>query len=205
MRTLALIARRPEIERSRFREHYETVHVPLALPLLEGLTRYVRNHVIASMGESAPPFDVLTEFSYIDQNAFDALLGKLASPEGEDIARDEQTFMDKPSNVFFGVEPRGGSEIEASVGMEKVAILGRRTSGETRQDFSARWTSELDAAFGRATAWQHWQTEPMGSEVPMDMVSFAWFERASLEKSDLEAWDIEAARLWKLRVDECRT
>ena len=44
IRTLSLIKRRPDITRDAFREHYETVHAPLALPFMDGLERYVRYH-----------------------------------------------------------------------------------------------------------------------------------------------------------------
>ena len=57
----AAIARHPALDRDSFRAHYEQQHVPLALPLLEGLTRYVRNHVVASLAGDSPGFDVLTE------------------------------------------------------------------------------------------------------------------------------------------------
>ena len=205
MRTLALIARRPDLERSHFRKHYEEVHVPLALPLLEGITRYVRNHLVSAIGEEDPPFDVLTEFSYRDRPALDAVVEKLALPEGAGVARDELTFMDKPKNVFFGVEALGGSEIEGSAGLEKLAILGRRGPEETRDGFRAKFVPALGEVLAGAIAWKLWGTRSLFTEAPFDVVSFAWFESGSLDESRIESWHSTASQLWKLRVDECRT
>ena len=61
IRTLSLIKRRPDIERAAFREHYETVHAPLALPHMEGLVRYVRYHLEDELlGDVG--FDVVSAF-----------------------------------------------------------------------------------------------------------------------------------------------
>ncbi len=105
IRTLSLIKRRPDITRDAFREHYETVHAPLALPLMEGLARYVRYHLEAELrGEIG--FDVISAFWYRDAESTAKLMETLASDAGKPILEDELTFMDKPANTFFSVSER---------------------------------------------------------------------------------------------------
>jgi hypothetical protein len=106
VKTLALIARRPDLERAEFRDHYEQVHAPLAVrTLLEGTTRYVRHHLRdALFGE--PAFDVVTGFWYRDAAAAAEIMRRTGTPAGDAIRRDELTFMDKPANTFFAVTER---------------------------------------------------------------------------------------------------
>ena len=105
IRTLSLIKRRPDITRDAFREHYETVHAPLALPYMDGLVRYVRYHLEAEF-HGTIGFDVISAFWYRDAESTAKLMTILASDEGKPILDDELTFMDKPANVFFPVSER---------------------------------------------------------------------------------------------------
>ena len=61
---LALIVRRPDIDRREFRDHYEDIHAPLALPYMKGLRAYQRNHIQVALDGVEPPFDVLSQFAY---------------------------------------------------------------------------------------------------------------------------------------------
>lgn len=205
MRTLALIARHPALDRDSFRAHYEQQHVPLALPLLEGLTRYVRNHVVASLAGDSPGFDVLTEFSYRDSDAFDAVLARLGSPAGTAIAEDELQFMDKARNVFFSVEERSGSGSEDLVGMEKWALLAVRQSGEDDSTCVSRLEGVLQEDLASAGAWRLWATRGLASEPPADAVAFLWCEPGTLHDQRLAA---VASRLGRggavLQVEEVR-
>jgi uncharacterized protein (TIGR02118 family) len=105
IRTIALIKRLPQLDRDAFRTHYETVHAPLALPHLEGLERYLRNHVERELyGDVA--FDVVSAFWYRNQAAIDRILTLLESEEGAAIRADELRFMDTKANRFFPVSER---------------------------------------------------------------------------------------------------
>lgn len=105
IRTIALIKRLPQLDRDAFRTHYETRHAPLALPHLEGLERYLRNHVESEIyGDVA--FDVVSAFWYRDQAAIDRILALLESEEGAAIRADELRFMDTKANRFFPVSER---------------------------------------------------------------------------------------------------
>ena len=105
IKTLSLIKRRPDLDRAAFRDHYESIHAPLALPLMRGLERYVRYHVDEVLhGEIL--FDVLTAFWYRDAEATREMLAQLDGEAGKAIREDELTFMDKPANTFFTVSER---------------------------------------------------------------------------------------------------
>ena len=92
IRTLALIRRRPDLDREAFRDHYERRHVPLALPLLEGLVQYARHHVERELfGEAG--CDVLTAFAYRDREAIDRTVAKLAGEAGAAVREDEMRFI----------------------------------------------------------------------------------------------------------------
>jgi uncharacterized protein (TIGR02118 family) len=147
IKTLSFLKRRPDLSRDAFREHYESTHVPLALPLLEGLRRYVRYHVEEECyGELG--FDVLTYFGYADQQATQAVFRKMAGPEGRPILADELEFMDKPANRFMTVSERrlAGSADEESE--QALFVLVKWPASKTRFDASARMLREHLAKLG---------------------------------------------------------
>ena len=103
IRTLALIVRRTDVSRREFRDHYEEIHAPLALPFMTGLQHYLRNHVAEALSGPEPGFDVMTEFGYARAEDVGHIVGILESPEGDPIRRDELTFMDTQRNTFFAI------------------------------------------------------------------------------------------------------
>ena len=126
MKTLALIARRKDIDRDEFRDHYEQIHAPLAVrTLLEGTTRYVRHHLREELF-GRPAFDVVTGFWYRDAAAAALIMRRTETPVGDEIRRDELTFMDKPANAFFAVTEHTvrGAEDRAA-GLAAVALVRR--------------------------------------------------------------------------------
>jgi hypothetical protein len=134
MKTLALIARRRDIDRAEFRDHYEDIHAPLAVrTLLEGTTRYVRHHLREELF-GRPAFDVVTGFWYRDAAAAVEIMRRTETPAGEAIRRDELTFMDKPANTFFAVteHPVRGAENRAA-GLAAVALVRRPAAQDARQ------------------------------------------------------------------------
>jgi uncharacterized protein (TIGR02118 family) len=98
----ALIRRRADFIRDAFRAHYEDVHAPLALPLLPGLTTYVRNHIREEL-RGTPDFDVLSEFSYPDGKTVARSMALIEGPEGEAIRQDEASFMDRAAQRIVPV------------------------------------------------------------------------------------------------------
>ena len=204
IKTLALIKRLPGSSRDAFREHYETVHVPLALPLLDGLERYVRYHVHANrFGDFA--FDVLTAFWYRDRAATDSVFSRLASAEGEAILADELTFMDKPNNHFFEVRPAGGLESKGTAvpGGVKAVLMARAPAGIARPDFLASHGRSLEGILEKAASWSHWETHPaLGVPPVCDVVTLVWFPPEAFDPGALRAWSPEAETTWRFRSDE---
>ena len=204
MRTLALIARHPDLDRESFRSHYEQTHVPLALPLLEGLTRYVRNHVVSTLFGEPPAFDVLTEFSYRDPDAFESVLSRLSGPQGEGVAEDENRFMNKPKNVFFGVDARAGAGIEDPPGTEKWALLLEARPDGVRQGRLDAFEDFLQDTFARAQGWRLFGTRKVRAEPPVDAVAFVWLEPGTVDAQHLPEWaSVLGQDGHGLRVDAC--
>jgi hypothetical protein len=156
MKTLALIARRRDISRDEFRDHYEQIHAPLAVrTLLEGTTRYVRNHLREELHGRAA-FDVVTAFWYRDTAAAIEVMRRTETPVGEPVREDELTFMDKPANTFFAVtEHVALGEEDPRAALRAVALV-RRPAGADAREFLVSYEKEqlpmlLDAA--RAPTW----------------------------------------------------
>ncbi len=143
VKVLALISRRADLSRDAFRAHYEEVHVPLAVPRLSGLVRYVRYHVTEEL-VGRPTFDCLTEFCYRDRGAFDDTLTTLASDAGDDIRRDELVFMDKAVNTFFEIDGRVVREAPGGGGGRHASItaLVRRPAGVSTGDFVSEYEEQ---------------------------------------------------------------
>ena len=124
IRVLAFLVRRPGLSREAFREYYEGTHVPTALPLLGGVTHYVRHHLREEL-HGRPGFDCMTAVEYPAVAAMDALLARLDGPEGEPVRSDELRFMDKPANAYVAVETERGFEEERPAPAEILVCVGR--------------------------------------------------------------------------------
>ena len=143
VKTLAFIARREDIERDAFRDHYESVHSPLALPILDGLERYLRHHVRREL-EGTPFFDCVTSFWWRDGTALNALLSRLDGPEGAAVRADELTFMRKEANRSFGVQERVLRR-SASRGRMDRLVLAKRPDDMTLDEFLTDYERHLVA------------------------------------------------------------
>lgn len=142
MKTLALIARRKDLSRRAFRDHYEDTHAPLAIrTVLDGTTRYVRSHVAREI-HGEPRFDVVTAFWYADASAALAVQQRLATPAGEAILADELTFMDKPANTFFAVSEHAVDGDERAPAALRALALVAGPGGEDAGDFVARYEAD---------------------------------------------------------------
>ncbi|MEM7411558.1 MAG: EthD domain-containing protein [Myxococcota bacterium] len=191
MKTLALIVRKPGLEREAFRDHYEQVHAPLAIEtVLEGTKRYLRHHV-AEVCAGAFAADVVTSFWYHGpQGALD-VQARLQTPVGERILQDEVSFMDRPANTFFAVEERWVEE--ASVGSDgtRVLALVKRAGGEAAADFVAEYESKflsglLDTAAGPRACLQN---RALGSDPAYDLVTEV--HATEVDAGGLAAWHQE--------------
>lgn len=208
MKTFALIVRKPGITRDEFREHYEKVHAPLAFPLMSGLVRYVRHHVLEEL-HGAAGFDVATSFTYRDASAMRGVVARLASPAGDAVLRDEATFMDKPRNRFFEVREAGETGAHPAEARLACIVLVKRAHGRGASEFAAEFAAHAlpslrDAA--QAMRWSlHHEALATFGEPPWDLVTQLHAEA----EGDLSAWCLErereGARALLVRVSEHTT
>lgn len=199
---LALIVRRPDVDRREFRDHYEDVHAPLALPYMSGLRAYQRNHVRRPLDGVEPAFDVLSQFTYESVESAAKMLDVMKTEVGERIRADEATFMDQPRNVFFAI---GDPEVVADApctpgGFVKVAAATKDLVG----DFATGVAPLLAPERGVLRCELH---EVLGGPhgKPYDAVAFVWYEGDRYDPAALARWKPECEASFLLEVEECVT
>jgi uncharacterized protein (TIGR02118 family) len=208
LKTLALIVRRPGISRDAFRTHYEEVHAPLAVPLLHGLVRYVRHHVQRDL-HGTSGFDAMTAFTYESEAALRGVIARLASPVGDELARDELTFMDKSRNRFFAA--REVAEQGARVGpapLGCVALVKRPPEQDAAgfaHAFASRALPELRDALPGLRWLLHHEAQPVFGEPPFDTVTQAHANGAGRLAEWAFAREAEGARVVTVSVHEGET
>jgi len=112
---IALLKRKPGLSRAAFIDYYETQHAPLIRRLLPGIIDYRRNYVDlegAFLFPGAAPidFDVITEIWLADKAAYDRFTAAAAEAAiAQQIAEDEENFLDRPATRMMVVEERGGN------------------------------------------------------------------------------------------------
>jgi uncharacterized protein (TIGR02118 family) len=188
IRVHAFMVRQRGVSRDAFREHYEQIHVPTALPILGGTTRYVRHHVREEL-HGAPPFDCMTLFEYPDAATVAAVFARVAGPEAAAVHADEDTFMDTASNFFFPVEEGPIWETPYATAAHEVALLcARRPQGEDARAFRARFAealprlrSALDEPVWMRAAWPQPATARYDACVLLGAARVAGLARASRE------------------------
>lgn len=89
VKTIGFMVRRPDITRAAFREHYETRHAPMAVPLFP-FRRYRRNHLIDQVVE--PGFDCISEFWF---DSLETIATSMAGEAGATMRADERNFLDQ--------------------------------------------------------------------------------------------------------------
>lgn len=107
VKIVSAMRRRDGMTRTAFRAYYETVHVPLISQHVPFWSDYRRNyasgarHATAHRTPGRPEgddFDVLTELTFADEDAYRRMLDVLADPRiGALIAADEERFLDRAS------------------------------------------------------------------------------------------------------------
>lgn len=101
---VALLKRKSGITKADFEDHYESTHAPLILKLTGGIQRYVRNYTRPGPDGAEPPLDSVTEIWYRDMAAFKESMATWASEAGKAIRKDENSFLDRSSLIFFLAE-----------------------------------------------------------------------------------------------------
>lgn len=164
MKTLALIARRPDHTREAFRKHYEQIHSPLAVAtIMEGTTRYVKHHLREEI-YGTPDFDVVSAFEYRDAEAAAALFRRAQGPKGERVRADELSFMDTQRNSFFVVtEEAIQGTPNRDLPLLLVALV-RRPDEATRAEFLERYARKSIPALLRSVEAPGWCVQNRASD-----------------------------------------
>ena len=208
---LALIVRRPDVSRREFRDHYEDIHAPLALPFMQGLRRYLRNHVQVALDGVEPGFDVLSQFSFESLEAAGRMQAVLQSEAGQVILNDEATFMDKPRNTFFAIsQPNVVIDGAAPAGeFVKVVAAAKAPAGvdaaQLRANFARDTLAPLLEAGPKALRCETHDVLGGPHGEPYDCVAFVWFMRDGFAPEALASWKPEASASLLLQVEECVT
>ena len=193
IRVLAFLVRRPGLSREAFREYYEGTHVPTALPLLAGVTHYVRHHLREEL-HGRPGFDCMTAVEYPAAAAMDALLARLDGPEGEPVRRDELRFMDKPANAYVAVETEPGFEGGRPAPAE-ILVCVSRPAAAAQDAFRAQFARDALPAL-RAALRPSWCRAQWARAGPARGASFdAVVQLGAAGAGGISAWarDVEAA------------
>jgi len=104
LKVMFFIKRRADLTLEQFREHYETVHVPLSFEHLPLMRRHARNYVHRRKGAPEPDYDCVTECWFDDWDALKATSALIATEKKDLIAADEARFMDRSSIRSIVVE-----------------------------------------------------------------------------------------------------
>lgn len=151
IKIISLIVRKSELSRAQFAEHYEQIHVPLALQSLDDFRGYTRNHLGELIVGAPASFDCASEFWYADQLAIERTMKFMASAESQPLRDDELSFMDKPRNTFFPVAETlivGDPTTFGEAGAYKfMAFLDFTFDGEI-DDFARRIETQIQGMTG---------------------------------------------------------
>jgi uncharacterized protein (TIGR02118 family) len=104
IKIMLLVSRKAGVSPEEFREHYETIHAPLAAKHLPYLARYVRNYAVDRFGGDVG-WDCVTEFWFDYPGPWREARTKILSQDMLDLfAADEEQFMDRSSMRTLVVE-----------------------------------------------------------------------------------------------------
>ena len=98
------------MSREDFIEHYESHHRKIGEKYLSGFAskyqrRYLQSAGLREQGSDAPPFDVLMEIWYPDQDALNRAMAVLSTDEAQaEIAADEERLFDRDLIRSYTVE-----------------------------------------------------------------------------------------------------
>ncbi|MDR7156827.1 hypothetical protein J2W40_003673 [Sphingobium xenophagum] len=109
-----LLHKNPDVSWEFFVDYYNNNHAPLVLRTVPEIGKYVRNFIRRDSGvdmahaeheNRVADFDVITEFWFADQQAFDAMMERVKDKAVADLlAKDEAIFLDRTRAQVFFVE-----------------------------------------------------------------------------------------------------
>jgi len=110
IKVVTLLTRKPGMSREAFIEHYEAHHRKIGEKYLIGFAvkyqrRYLQSAGFREQEGDEPPFDVLMEIWYPDQDTLDAALAVLSTDEAQaEIIADEERLFDRDLIRSYTVE-----------------------------------------------------------------------------------------------------
>ncbi|MGH8595937.1 MAG: EthD domain-containing protein [Gammaproteobacteria bacterium] len=111
-KVMVMIKRKRGMSTDDFINYYETSHAPLGASKVPNLKRYVR-HFIRPFGneiygaDAEPPYDVLTELWFDDEDDFKRGMAHLSDPEtAAIIGADEEKLFERSSIRFMIMDDR---------------------------------------------------------------------------------------------------
>jgi uncharacterized protein (TIGR02118 family) len=107
IKVFGYLKRKPGLSAQEFADYYEDTHVPLVLSKAHMPLVYKRNYIrrgdaINIEGDEIG-FDCMTELVFADR---DNLLAWMTSLGGDEIARDEENFIDRAKTRAYVVDER---------------------------------------------------------------------------------------------------
>jgi uncharacterized protein (TIGR02118 family) len=109
IKIVMMVRRRSDLTHEQFRDHYEKVHAPLAQSLFTTLRGYVRNYAQNTLAGAETGFDVITELWFDDEQGWKEAVAAMATPGGQALQMDEESFMDRPATVAMRVQEFGSA------------------------------------------------------------------------------------------------
>ena len=110
IKVVTLLTRKPGMSREAFIEHYETHHRKIGEKYLSGFAvkyqrRYLQSACFRGQEALMPPFDVLMEIWYPDQDTLNGALAVLSTDEAQaEIMADEERLFDRDLIRSYTVE-----------------------------------------------------------------------------------------------------
>lgn len=110
IKVVTLLTKKPGVSREAFIEHYETHHRKIGEKFLSGFAAKYQRRYLQSAGfreeqGDAPPFDMLMEIWYPDQEALNGALAVLSTEEAQaEITADEERLFDRDLIRSYTVE-----------------------------------------------------------------------------------------------------
>jgi len=110
IKVVTLLTKKPGVSREAFIENYETHHRKIGEKFLSGFAAKYQRRYLQSAGfreeqGDAPPFDMLMEIWYPDQEALNGALAVLSTEEAQaEITADEERLFDRDLIRSYTVE-----------------------------------------------------------------------------------------------------
>ena len=107
IKVFGYLTRKPGLSPQKFADYYEDNHVPLVLSKASMPLVYKRNYIqrgdVFNIEGDEISFDCMTELVFAGR---DDLLAWMTSLGGDEIARDEENFIDRAKTRAYVVEER---------------------------------------------------------------------------------------------------